>query len=560
MVLAILAVVVEGVGIIAILPIVVEQAITGGNDHSFNLITHKISVSLGFSTFFISLIIFILIFYIKGIIIFCSHYYTSKICKRYTDKIRYELLTRSMNIKLSSWYSEVSEAFGETVNQQTNSAVAALKAIVQLSAHVTTIFIYILLIIAFSGVHVISFIIIAFLLFIAFRKLNQSVLNLSKNAVEKFTDLNLALIEIVKNYKYLKATNTTKFKTEKALDIGNDASSIVRKFGIYQGITISLKEPVIVSLIALTILWRVYFVQDEAGNVIIFLIAQYKLLTSLFGLQSLMQGFLQNYGSMLKIEELFEVIKLNGEVSGSENKHSLERDIKFNHVSLHLNNNVRKILNDVNVIIPANRTTAVIGQSGSGKTTIADMICGLYMPADGDIYIGEVNLKNLDLRHWRNRIGYVMQTSEVFHDTVEDNILGDINRDLPDLHERMQEALVLSGLVDIVASLPDGIQTFLGGKGVQLSGGQKQRVLIARELIKKPEILILDEATSALDKLTESHLVENLKSLDGKITCVIITHNIENVKHVEQIIVMDHGKIIDVGTHRSLSKSISSYM
>jgi ATP-binding cassette, subfamily C, bacterial len=181
----------------------------------------------------------------------------------------------------------------------------------------------------------------------------------------------------------------------------------------------------------------------------------------------------------------------------------------------------RLVLDNLSITVPANQLTVIMGPSGVGKTTIIDLLLGLYAPHGGRILIDGVPLTELDLRIWRGMVGYVPQEIVLLHDTVFANLtLGD-----PGITaEQAIAALETAGAWPFVESLPEGLMTTVGERGMQLSGGQRQRIALARALLVKPKLLILDEVTSALDPATEAEICANVRALDGSFTILAITH------------------------------------
>jgi ATP-binding cassette subfamily C protein len=185
-------------------------------------------------------------------------------------------------------------------------------------------------------------------------------------------------------------------------------------------------------------------------------------------------------------------------------------DVAFSHGE-------REIIRNVNIEIPARRITVLKGPSGAGKTTIIDLLIGLYQPQRGRITIDGVPLNEIDLFKWRRKIGYVPQELSLLHADVRENItFGD-----PDISD---EALRQAEASSFVANLPDGLESSVGEMGGKMSGGQRQRISLARALVTSPEVLILDEVTSALDPVTEQDIVRNIAALRSRYTIVVITH------------------------------------
>jgi ATP-binding cassette subfamily C protein len=198
------------------------------------------------------------------------------------------------------------------------------------------------------------------------------------------------------------------------------------------------------------------------------------------------------------------------------------------------------VLTDVSLEIPAGRITTLIGESGSGKTTIADLLLGLYAPDNGSVTIDGADLRELDITQWRSMIGYVPQEIILFNDTILANVrLGDeaIGED------RVRAALDAAGLGPLMAELPEGLHTPIGERGFKLSGGQRQRVALARALVHEPKLLILDEATSALDPTTEAEICATVAAQAGRTTVLAITHQPSWVDRADRIYKVEDGKV-----------------
>ncbi|BAI90468.1 MULTISPECIES: ABC transporter ATP-binding protein [Limnospira] len=207
-------------------------------------------------------------------------------------------------------------------------------------------------------------------------------------------------------------------------------------------------------------------------------------------------------------------------------------------------------ISDVSLSINKGESIAFIGQSGAGKTTLVDIMLGLLIPQGGDIKIDDISIYN-NLRSWQNMIGYIPQSIFLMADTIERNIAFGVADDLID-QKRLQQALEMAQLMDLVKELPDGINTMVGERGVRLSGGQRQRIGIARALYHERDILVLDEATSALDNETESLVTESIKSLSGIKTMIMIAHRLTTIQHCDRLYVMEKGRIVRSGTYNEI--------
>jgi ATP-binding cassette subfamily B protein len=217
---------------------------------------------------------------------------------------------------------------------------------------------------------------------------------------------------------------------------------------------------------------------------------------------------------------------------------------------------LRKTIDDVNIHIPQGKVTAIVGASGSGKTTLIRLMLGYYPVLEGTINIGNTDINKLNKKWWRRQCGVVMQEGVIFSESIARNIAvddGDIDK------ERLLKAAEIACIKDYVMALPLKFNTKIGRDGVGLSQGQKQRILIARAVYKNPDYIFLDEATNSLDANNERSIVENLdKFYKGK-TVVIVAHRLSTVKNADQIVVIDHGKVVEVGNHESLTAKRGAY-
>jgi len=207
------------------------------------------------------------------------------------------------------------------------------------------------------------------------------------------------------------------------------------------------------------------------------------------------------------------------------------------------------ILKDVSLVIPKNSVTAIVGTSGSGKTTLLKLLLSYYNPTEGEIFVNNQNLYEMNTTHWRNLCGAVLQDGQIFSGSVAENIA--FSEDEIDI-ENLKFASKMACMDEFVNKLPMGYSTKIGNVGVQLSGGQKQRLLIARAIYKNPQFLLLDEATSSLDAENERMIHNNLQTFFRGKTVVIIAHRLSTVKNADKIIVLKSGKIVEQGNHKEL--------
>jgi ATP-binding cassette, subfamily B, bacterial len=238
------------------------------------------------------------------------------------------------------------------------------------------------------------------------------------------------------------------------------------------------------------------------------------------------------------------------------NPTSKDKDMHIENLSFKYNSLLDNVLEDVSFTIPKGKVTAIVGTSGSGKTTLIKLLLGFYNPTKGKISVGGMNLNNFNPRLWRQECGTVMQDGFIFSDTIANNIAESddkINR------TKLLHAVKMANIQDFIAKLPLGYNTVIGAKGNGISQGQKQRLLIARAIYKNPNFLFFDEATNALDANNEKVIITNMKQFYKGKTVVVVAHRLSTVRYADQIIVMENGKVVEIGTHAELVDGKKNY-
>lgn len=228
-------------------------------------------------------------------------------------------------------------------------------------------------------------------------------------------------------------------------------------------------------------------------------------------------------------------------------KKRLNGDVEFRNVSYSADD--EDIIQNVSFHIKSGQTVGILGSTGSGKSTIMNLLCRFYDVTDGEVLVDGINVKDLDLYNLRANIGMAMQDVFLFSDTVEGNIAYS-RPDCP--FEEIQKAAIMADADAFIQAMPDGYDTIVGERGVGLSGGQKQRISLARALLKEPSILILDDTTSAVDMETESYIQKQLSSIDHQCTIFVVAYRISSIKDSDVILVLNNGHIVEQGTHDEL--------
>jgi ATP-binding cassette, subfamily B, bacterial MsbA len=283
-------------------------------------------------------------------------------------------------------------------------------------------------------------------------------------------------------------------------------------------------------------------------SLLAFLFALFRLLPILAHMNSSWGTIAIFAGSLRVVHQLLRTDDKNYTSDGEIEFSSLKWGINFQNVDFSYDNQ-HPILENISLGIERGQTVAIIGASGSGKTTIADLIIRFYDPIQGNIYIDNVNLSQYKLSSLRRKMAVVSQETFIFNTSVGENIAYGLEGIS---HQAIEEAAKQANALEFILDMPAGFKTKLGDRGVRLSGGQRQRIAIARALLRNPEILILDEATSALDSISERLVQESLEKLAAGRTVIAIAHRLSTIYKADKIIVLESGKIVEQGSYQEL--------
>lgn len=379
---------------------------------------------------------------------------------------------------------------------------------------------------------------------------NNVINKRSEKIQESLSDLSTSVQEAFSGIRVLKAfvrekDSANKFATE---------SEKYRYRSLHLTFVNALFFPLIMALIGLSVLLTIYVggcqvIQGEItyGNIAEFVIYVNMLtwpVTALGWITSINQ---RAAASQKRINQFLN--ETNDIISTENLKEEIKGDVAFKNVSFVYPDSGIKALDNISFDVKAGQSIAIIGTTGSGKSTIANIMLRLYDTTSGSLSIDGKDIKAYDISHMRGHMGYVPQDVFLFSDTIQNNIaFGSNDISLDEVVQAAKDA----DLYDNITDFPKGLQTMLGERGITLSGGQKQRASIARAIVRNPKILILDDALSAVDTNTENTILNSLARIMKGRTTVIISHRVSSAKLADKIIVLDDGKIIEQGTNESL--------
>ncbi|TXH34776.1 MAG: ABC transporter ATP-binding protein [Rhodospirillaceae bacterium] len=474
---------------------------------------------------------------VKAVITLQINKYVNVVVAEICRELRQTLISRLLEARWSYFTVNPVGRFVATMIPEANWAGYAYRAALNVSMQVVRAIILALVALIFGWRTAAVAVALGLLMGLALRFLTRTSRTAAKAFRTSLSGLVADLTDLIIGYKPLKA-------------MGRESILIARLRSETKAIRRSMYDLVMMQqlsgalpdfLIGCTLAFGIYVVNLFFGITIepllAFGIATYGLMNSVSKIQKSMQELAQSDNMYWAVQATIAEVEEAGEPHRGTAKPALTQDCRLENVSFSYGRGA--VLNDVSIEIPAGGITTLIGESGSGKTTVADLLLGLFLPESGRILIDGVDLKEIDIRQWRSMIGYVPQEVLMFNDTILANIaLGD-----PSITEvEVIEALKVAGVYDFIMSLPGGLQTLVGERGMMISGGQRQRIALARALVHRPQLLILDEATSALDPQTEAEICAAVRRQAGQITVLAITHQPSWVDAADRIYLIDRGR------------------
>jgi ABC-type multidrug transport system fused ATPase/permease subunit len=370
----------------------------------------------------------------------------------------------------------------------------------------------------------------------------------SQVLVKENATLSSLLIQMTHAFKYLRATAGMGV-FEKKIDASarSSADAVFRNYSA-SALSQSLAQPLMVILLAGILYYHAVVENQPLGSLFVLLLYFFRIMTELWALQYNWQTFISYHGPIELVYDAIASYSDEREQQGSRRFEPLREQIELDGVSFAYEPG-RDVLRDIDIRIARNSTVAFVGESGSGKSTLVDLILGTLEPTRGRIAYDGVSLAELDRESLRRQVGYVPQDAMLFDDTLGNNIAlwSDASED------EIRAAARRAKSLEFIDAIPEGLASRVGERGIRLSGGQRQRIAIARELLKKPTILVLDEATSALDSESERAIQQSIDELSGQLTILIIAHRLSTIRNCKHVCVLHEGRIVEHGSYDELA-------
>ena len=551
----------DGLGLAMFIPLLgiasgINANIGDENSDVINFIVNLFD-SVGINLNLVNALLFmVVVFTIKGIFYYLRNVYFIKIRAKSVSLMRLNLIKSLNELSYSGFTKLEAGRIQNTMVGELGKVIGALMSFFVYLQHIIMLATYIFLAFIANWQFAILVAIGGSLSNLFYKYINNYTKEKATLLSSKGNSFNAILIQILHNFKYLKATNHYQLFSKKLINNIHEQEKINLGVGKISSIGESLREPFTIVIITGVIIVQTSYLGESFSSILLSLLLFYRALGHLVSMQNSWNTFLANSSGIDSFETLLSDFKHYKEPLHYQEKIEHIDDISIKNISLSFRG--KKAIDNISFSIKKNSSVAFVGESGAGKTTLANIISGLQTPDDGEIIIEGKSLYKTNLNFFRNHLGYITQEAVIFNDSIFNNVTFWQEKS-EENEEKFRKTIEKVSLSEFLNELPEKENTQLGNNGILISGGQKQRISIARELYKDAELLILDEATSALDTETERHIKNNIDLLQGQTTLIIIAHRLSTIKNVDIIYLLDKGKIIASGNFDSLIKSSEKF-
>ena len=551
----------DGLGLAMFIPLLgiasgIDTNVGDENSDVINFIVNLFD-SVGINLNLVSALLFmVVVFSIKGVFYYLRNVYFIKIRVKSVSLLRLNLIKSLNELSYSGFTKLEAGRIQNTMFGELGKVIGALMSFFVYLQHIIMLATYIFLAFIANWQFAILVAIGGSLSNLFYKYINNYTKEKATLLSSKGNSFNAILIQILHNFKYLKATNHYQLFSKKLVNNIHEQEKINLGVGKISSIGESLREPFTIVIITGVIIVQTSYLGESFSSILLSLLLFYRALGHLVSMQNSWNTFLANSSGIDSFETLLSDFKHYQEPLHYQEKIEHIDDISIKNISLSFRG--KKAIDNISFSIKKNSSVAFVGESGAGKTTLANIISGLQTPDDGEIIIEGKSLYKTNLNFFRNHLGYITQEAVIFNDSIFNNVTFWQEKSKEN-EEKFRKTIEKVSLSEFLNELPEKENTQLGNNGILISGGQKQRISIARELYKDVELLILDEATSALDTETERHIKNNIDLLQGQTTLIIIAHRLSTIKNVDIIYLLDKGKIIASGDFDGLIKSSEKF-
>ncbi len=556
--LGLLGGILEGIGIGAIVPLL--SFLTSGTEGASNIITTTIAngfAFVGIAFKFRTIIgLVVVLFFLRSIVLAISIYVRASITSNFMKKEMSGLVLRTLRARWEFILRQKAGYVQTTIVRDVQKTVLLLEVLAQAIQSVTGFVMYLAVAVSISLNITLLTLLLGAGLLLFFRPFIRKIRNIAEETARLEKSVAHHITEHLFGLKTVKASGREYSVFGKIQENLTSLRGLFVKNAIIRSLGTIFIQPIGL-LFILAIFASTY--RTPRFSIAVFAAVAY-LIQKIFVYIDSGQNALHSISELIPYASNVNEYKRRSEAETEYSPHAampflFEKSIEFKNVFLSYEGR-GEILSNIAATVKKGEMVGIMGPSGAGKTSFADLLLRLFRPTDGAILVDGKNLDSISLDDWRKHIGYVSQDLFLLNESVEENIRF-YDRELT--REQIEDAARKAHIYDVVQNLPQRFKTNIGDRGVMLSAGQRQRIVLARVLARQPDILILDEATSALDSESEAFIKQAVKELRGKVTVLIIAHRLTTVMDVDRLLVIDNGKIVEEGSPRKLLKDTTSY-
>ncbi|NEP86498.1 MAG: ABC transporter ATP-binding protein [Okeania sp. SIO2C2] len=508
----------------------------------------------------VMLLAVILTIILKNLTIYLKSLLSVAFSRRLTNSIKSEMFQTLMDSDLDFFTKVKVGDLTKRLGSDTAQCTATVNAYINLITQLITVLLFVSILISISWqLTLISTLLVTLIaginqLFILRSKKFGSLLNRAQKTYA------IKVIEALSGIRLIKSVSSENREYKQLRKLMLSLENIALKEKMNSALIAPVNEVTsIITVICILLLGKNLFagtMENVSAILLTYLLVLFRLLPMISGINSTRNQIAKGSASFDMAVDLWRRDNKPIMKPGSIPFQKVRRKIHFNKISFSYPGNSNLVLKNVDVSVPQGKTLALVGGSGAGKSTFADLLPRFYDPTSGSITIDGIDLREFDITSLRKRTGIVSQTTHLFNDTVRNNIF----YACPDATEdEIIQAAKQANAYDFIMELPKQWDTEIGDRGVMLSGGQRQRLAIARALLQDPEILILDEATSALDTVSERLVQEAIDQLSRDRTVLVIAHRLSTIQNADKIAVLERGELVEIGTHLELLQKEDGY-
>ena len=491
----------------------------------------------------------------KAIAEFLLSYIRVHISTAYQNDARIDLYRKTLHARWPYLLNQKLGYLESVIMTDVGATMSMLKQITQIAPNSATFLVYLVAAFKISWVITLLTLGVGLLLLVATRPFIMRTKRYAIRAVNINKIIAHRVNESVMGMKTIKASGIDEAVIRREKKIWDELRGLLIKSSIVKGIGASITEPVIFIFLALIFAFSYKHTEFNFASFVVVIYLVQRIFNSVRKTQGTMHVLQESLAFAHHVVDLGTSAVANKEESEANDAFVFNDMIEFRNVSFAYESG-GPVLHDVSFRLKKNEMIGIIGPSGVGKTTIADMVLRLFTPTKGDILIDGKDINRIALHDYRRHIGYVSQDIFLMNDTIETNIKF-YDESVND--EAMMKAAHDANIYDFIMGLPKKFKTIIGEHGVLLSGGQRQRIILARALASHPALLILDEATSSLDNESEALIRQSIENLKGGMTVLVIAHRLSTIMRLDRLIVLEGGRVMEQGTPHELLKHTDSY-